>query len=66
MSPVRHLTIPAEHAGKRLDQSLAELLPEYSRSRLQAWIDAGLVQVDRKSTRLNSSHRYISRMPSSA
>jgi hypothetical protein len=28
---------------------------------------AGLIRkVDRKSTRLNSSHRYISRMPSSA
>jgi hypothetical protein len=28
--------------------------------------DAALVVTDRKSTRLNSSHRYISRMPSSA
>jgi two-component system KDP operon response regulator KdpE len=26
----------------------------------------GLIEADRKSTRLNSSHRYISRMPSSA
>jgi len=43
MPPVRHLIIPAEHAGKRLDQSLAELLPEYSRSRLQGWIDGGQV-----------------------
>ena len=34
-------TIPAQHAGKRLDQSLAELLPEYSRSRLQSWIETG-------------------------
>ena len=45
MPETRHLTIPTEHAGRRLDQSLAELLPEYSRSRIQAWIDAGLVQV---------------------
>ena len=30
-----------QHAGKRLDQSLAELLPEYSRSRLQSWIESG-------------------------
>lgn len=43
MNSPRQLTIPVEHAGKRLDQSLAELLPEYSRSRLQNWIDAGLV-----------------------
>ena len=46
MSEPRHLTIPPEHAGRRLDQSLAELLPEYSRSRLAAWIDAGRVRVD--------------------
>ena len=45
MPEIRHLVIPADHAGKRLDQSLAELFPEYSRSRLQAWIDAGLVTV---------------------
>ncbi len=37
------LTIPPEHAGKRLDQSLAELLPSYSRSRLQSWIESGHV-----------------------
>ena len=45
MPEPRYLTIPPEHAGKRLDQSLAELLPEYSRSRLQAWLDAGQVTV---------------------
>lgn len=45
MSTARHLIIPAVHAGKRLDQSLAELLPEYSRSRLQGWIDGGQVLV---------------------
>ncbi len=42
------LTIPVEHAGKRLDQSLAELLPGYSRSRIQAWCDAGGVRLDGK------------------
>ncbi len=46
MSEPRHLTIPPEHAGRRLDQSLAELLPEFSRSRLTAWIDAGRVRVN--------------------
>ncbi len=45
MPESRHLTIPPEHAGRRLDQSLAELMPEYSRSRIQAWIDAGLVLI---------------------
>lgn len=37
----QHFTIPSEHAGKRFDQSLAELLPSYSRSRLQSWIESG-------------------------
>ena len=40
------LTIPASQAGQRLDQALAELLPDYSRSRLKAWIESGEVLVD--------------------
>jgi hypothetical protein len=32
----------------------------------QTMAERGFVALDRKSTRLNSSHRYISRMPSSA
>ena len=43
MTEPRHLTIPPEHAGKRLDSSLAELLPEFSRARLQGWIESGHV-----------------------
>lgn len=42
---VLHLTIPGRLAGQRLDRALAELLPDYSRSRLQAWIRAGHVHV---------------------
>jgi 23S rRNA pseudouridine1911/1915/1917 synthase len=38
--------VPAECAGMRLDQALARMLPEHSRSRLKAWIDAGNVTVD--------------------
>jgi 23S rRNA pseudouridine1911/1915/1917 synthase len=38
--------VPAELAGQRLDQALATLLPEHSRSRLKAWIEAGAVLVD--------------------
>ena len=40
------LETPAELAGTRLDRVLAVLLPEYSRSRLQAWIRAGHVRID--------------------
>jgi 23S rRNA pseudouridine1911/1915/1917 synthase len=32
--------------GLRLDQALARALPQYSRSRLQSWIEAGAVEVD--------------------
>ncbi|MGA9423239.1 MAG: 23S rRNA pseudouridine(1911/1915/1917) synthase RluD, partial [Rhodanobacteraceae bacterium] len=38
--------IPPAAAGRRLDQVLAELLPEYSRSRLAAWIRSGAVRLD--------------------
>lgn len=41
------LTVPASCAGLRLDQALARLMPEFSRTRLKDWIDAGRVQVDR-------------------
>ncbi len=33
-------------AGKRLDQALAQLFPNYSRSRLQQWVKEGLVTLD--------------------
>lgn len=35
----------------RLDQALARALPQYSRSRLQGWIDSGAVQVDGRKLR---------------
>jgi 23S rRNA pseudouridine1911/1915/1917 synthase len=40
------LIIPPEQAGQRLDQALAALLPDYSRSRLKVWIESGEVRVD--------------------
>jgi len=38
--------IPDELAGQRLDQALAQMFPEYSRSRLKAWLLGGGVLVD--------------------
>ncbi len=38
--------IPASSMGRRLDQALAELFPDYSRSRLTAWIKSGDVLLD--------------------
>ncbi len=38
--------VPGEMHGARLDQVAARLFPDYSRSRLQAWIKAGELRVD--------------------
>ncbi|MDE0789237.1 MAG: 23S rRNA pseudouridine(1911/1915/1917) synthase RluD [Woeseiaceae bacterium] len=38
-------TIPDEFAGLRLDQALARMFPEYSRSRLKDWLLAGAITV---------------------
>ena len=38
--------MPESLAGKRLDQILAELFPDYSRSRMKKWITEGKVSVD--------------------
>ena len=40
--------VPPEMAQHRLDQVLASLYPQYSRSQLQKWIKAGQVKVDNK------------------
>lgn len=42
----RRLEIPQSAAGKRLDVVLAELLAEYSRGRIQAWIKDGAILID--------------------
>jgi 23S rRNA pseudouridine1911/1915/1917 synthase len=41
------LQIPEELAGQRLDSALARLMPEHSRTRIKAWIEAGQVLVGR-------------------
>ena len=43
--------IPAQHRGQRLDQALAALFPDFSRSRLKVWIEAGRVLVDGSTSR---------------
>jgi 23S rRNA pseudouridine1911/1915/1917 synthase len=46
-TPRRHaLTVPHAGAPQRLDQVLARLLPQHSRSRLKTWIEAGQVTVN--------------------
>ncbi len=43
--------VPRELAGKRLDQALAELFAQFSRTRLQEWIREGRVSVDGRACR---------------
>jgi len=38
--------VPDAAAGRRFDQVLADLFPDYSRSRLSAWIKAGAARLD--------------------
>ena len=38
--------VPLELAGLRLDQALARMFPEYSRSRLKEWLLAGNITID--------------------
>lgn len=45
------LKMTPEFCGIRLDKALSQLLPEYSRSRLQQWIDSGHVTVDGQAAR---------------
>jgi 23S rRNA pseudouridine1911/1915/1917 synthase len=42
----RQIEIDADSAGRRLDQVLAGLWPDFSRSRLAGWIKSGEIRVD--------------------
>src|SRR5262245_25127147 len=48
------VTLPMALGGLRLDQALARAFPQYSRNRLQAWLDQGHIKVDGK--RLSARH----------
>ncbi len=39
----RSIVVPDRLAGRRLDAVLAELMPEFSRSRIKSWIESGRV-----------------------
>mgnify|MGYP001371390712 CR=1 FL=1 len=38
---ILQIIIPSRMTGARLDASLAEMLPDYSRSKITAWIKSG-------------------------
>lgn len=49
-STIQTLIIPENLGGLRLDLALQQMLPEHSRSRLQAWIKEGLITINGEST----------------
>ncbi len=50
VSSIIKLSIPMHLGGERLDIALQQMLPQHSRSRLQAWIKAGLVTLNNETT----------------
>ena len=50
-SPVLTAVVPAEAAGRRFDAVLAELFPDFSRSRLAGWIKSGDALLDGQAAR---------------
>jgi len=47
MTTIRHeAVVPLAAAGRRFDQTVAEMFPDYSRSRLAGWIKAGAITLD--------------------
>ncbi len=57
------LQIDRHHAGARLDQVAGELLPDYSRARLQKWIREGALRIDgrrvKPSQRLSGGEQLV-------
>ncbi|MEJ2602334.1 MAG: 23S rRNA pseudouridine(1911/1915/1917) synthase RluD [Gammaproteobacteria bacterium] len=55
MTEILRQQIPDSLAGKRMDQALARMFPQFSRSRLKDWLLAGLVTVDGETRRPRDS-----------
>ena len=43
--------VPMEFSEMRLDQAVAQLMPEHSRSRIQGWIKSGELKVNERTCR---------------
>ena len=55
MSPENNeFIIPNEYFGQRLDQVLAQLMPDYSRSKIQDWLKKGLILLNRQTATAKS------------
>ena len=51
---LREQRVPMTSAGARFDSIAAELFPEFSRARLQAWIKSGALCADGKNLKVNA------------
>ena len=51
--------VPEEMGGMRLDQALAKLFPQYSRNRLQAWLEAGHIRFAGKDAKLRRNQQVM-------
>ncbi|MFZ6817713.1 RluA family pseudouridine synthase [Undibacterium sp. Ji22W] len=49
------LTLPDSICGERLDKVLSKLVPQYSRGRIQQWIEEGHVLVDGKPSKIKTT-----------
>ncbi len=54
----RRALVPDELAGGRLDKVLAKIFPEFSRSRLQSWVEEGRVRVEGASAKVRQPVPY--------
>ena len=66
--PVALLAYAVDEPGRAVFYPFARFSPEWQAIRyaLEEQVTLRMIDLDRKSTRLNSSHRALSRMPSSA
>jgi 23S rRNA pseudouridine1911/1915/1917 synthase len=46
--------VPLELGGMRLDQALARLFPQYSRNRLQVWLESGHIKIENRQGKAKS------------
>ena len=63
---IEHMSAEGKNPGEKHSTRPTTLIPSNMSPALGATIPLKLLQIDRKSTRLNSSHNSPSRMPSSA
>src|SRR5258708_10741887 len=52
-APMRAI-VPPELGGLRLDQALARLFPQYSRNRLQVWLESGHIRIENQEEKAKS------------